>query len=232
MPNLPQKLTIKQWNPDDRPREKLKEKGPESLSVAELLAIIIGSGRPGESAVALMKRVLHHQKNGLMDLQYVSLQNLTKYKGVGMVKAIKIKAVLEISKRLQTLPFDQKKQLTSSALVFRILTPFLSLLDHEEFWILYLNQSNRLLEKKCLSKGGISQTVVDIRLALKYAIELGATSMILAHNHPSGNLSPSNQDIEITQKFIKAAHTFDIIILDHLIVSEKRYFSFKDENLI
>jgi len=232
MPNLPQKLTIKQWNPDDRSREKLKEKGPESLSVAELLAIIIGSGRPGESAVALMKRVLHHQKNGLMDLQYVSLQNLTKYKGVGMVKAIKIKAVLEISKRLQTLPFDQKKQLTSSALVFRILTPFLSLLDHEEFWILYLNQSNRLLEKKCLSKGGISQTVVDIRLALKYAIELGATSMILAHNHPSGNLSPSNQDIEITQKFIKAAHTFDIIILDHLIVSEKRYFSFKDENLI
>ena len=179
-----------------------------------------------------MKRVLHHQKNGLMDLQHVSLQNLTKYKGVGMVKAIKIKAVLEISKRLQTLPFDQKKQLTSSALVFRILTPFLSLLDHEEFWILYLNQSNRLLEKKCLSKGGISQTVVDIRLALKYAIELGATSMILAHNHPSGNLSPSNQDIEITQKFIKAAHTFDIIILDHLIVSEKRYFSFKDENLI
>lgn len=156
MPNLPQKLTIKQWNPHDRPREKLKEKGPESLSVAELLAIIIGSGRPGENAVALMKRVLHHQKNGLMDLQYVSLQNLTKYKGVGMVKAIKIKAVLEISKRLQTLPFDQKKQLTSSALVFRILTPFLSLLDHEEFWILYLNQSNRLLEKKCLSKGGIS----------------------------------------------------------------------------
>jgi DNA repair protein RadC len=232
MSNVSQKLTIKQWHPDDRPREKLKEKGSESLSVAELLAIIIGSGSPGESAVGLMKRVLHHQKNGLMDLQHISLQNLTKFKGVGMVKAIKIKAVLEISKRLQLLPYEQKKELTSSALVFKILMPFLCPLDHEEFWILYLNQSHRLLEKKCLSKGGINQTVVDIRLGLKYAIELGATSLILAHNHPSGNLTPSGQDIKITQKFIKAAHTFDIIILDHLIVSEKRYFSFKDENLI
>ncbi|MEK9603139.1 MAG: DNA repair protein RadC [Flavobacteriaceae bacterium] len=232
MSNSSSNLTIKQWNPDDRPREKLKEKGAQALSVSELLAIIIGSGSPGESAVELMKRVLHQQKNGLTDLQNISLQNLMKFKGVGMVKAIKIKATIEISKRMQNHPSQSKKQFTSSALVFRFLSPYLSLLDHEEFWILYLNQSNSLLEKKCLSKGGINQTVVDVRLALKHAIELGATSMILAHNHPSGNLKPSSQDKEITQKFIKAAATFDILILDHLIVSEKRYFSFKDENLI
>lgn len=228
MSDLPPNLTIKQWDPDDRPREKLKEKGSKALSVAELLAIIIGSGSRGESAVELMKRILHHQKNRLMDLQNISLQSLMQFKGVGLAKAIKIKAVLELSSRLQILPYAEKKQFTSSALVFQYLTPFL----YEEFWILYLNQSNRLLEKKCLIKGGINQTVVDIRLALKSAIELGATAMILAHNHPSGNLKPSPQDHNITQKFIKAASTFDILILDHLIVSEKRYFSFKDEKLI
>jgi DNA repair protein RadC len=232
MSDLPPNLTIKQWDPDDRPREKLKEKGAQALSVSELFAIVIGSGRRGESAVELMKCILHQQKNGLTDLQNISLRNLTKFKGVGMVKAIKIKATLEIAKRLQLLRLPNKKQLTSSRLVFEFLSPFLSLLDQEEFWVLYLNQSNRLLDKKRLSKGGINQTVVDIRLALKPAIELGATSMILAHNHPSGNLIPSPQDKEITQKLIKAASTFDILILDHLIVSEKRYFSFKDENLI
>ena len=232
MSDLSPNLTIKQWDPDDQPREKLKEKGSEALSVAELLAIVIGSGSPGESAVDLMKRVLHHQKNGLMDLQSISLQSLMQFKGLGSAKAIKIKAVLELSSRLQHLPFAEKKRFTTSSLVFQYLSPFLSPLRHKEFWIFYLNQSNRLLEKKCLSKGGINQTVVDIRLALKTAIELGATAMILAHNHPSGNLTPSPQDKEITKKLIRAASTFDILILDHLIVSEKRYFSFKDENLI
>ena len=149
-----------------------------------------------------------------------------------MVKALIIKAVFEISKRLQSQPFQEKKQFNSSADVFQSLQALLGNLQHEEFWILYLNQSNRLLAKKCLSKGGITQTVVDVRLAIKNALEIGATGMILAHNHPSGNLNPSRQDKEITQKFIEVANTFDIIILDHLIVSEKRYFSFKDENLV
>ena len=153
---MPPNLSIKQWEPDDRPREKLKEKGAESLSLAELLAIIIGSGSPGESAVELMKRILYHQRNGLLGLEHISLQKLTKFKGVGMVKAIKIKAALEISKRLQNQAYPQKKQFTSSALVFEFLVPLLCSLKHEEFWILYLNQSNRLLEKKCLSKGGIN----------------------------------------------------------------------------
>jgi len=226
------KLTIKQWDLDDRPREKLKEKGAHVLSVAELFAIIIGSGSEGESAVDLMKRILHPHKNGLKDLQKISLEALTQFKGVGPAKAVKIKAVLEIAVRLQNQPYLPKKQFTSSALVYGFLSPLLSPLEHEEFWILYLNQSNRLLKKKCLSKGGISQTVVDVRLALKVALELEATPMILAHNHPSGNLTPSKQDLEITQKITKAAATFDILILDHLIVSEKRYFSFKDENII
>ena len=232
MSDLPPNLTIKQWDPDDRPREKLKEKGSKALSDTEFLAIIIGSGSRGESAVELMKRILHHQKNGLMDLENISLQSLMQFKGVGLVKAIKIKAALELSSRLQHLPYAEKKQFTSSHLVFQYSTPFLSPLRHQEFWILYLNQSNRLLEKKCLSKGGINQTVVDVRLALKSAIELGATAMILAHNHPFVNLTLSPQDHNITQKFIKAASTFDILILDRLIVSEKRYFSFKDEKLI
>ena len=147
MSYLPPNLTIKQWDPDDQPREKLKEKGSEALYVAELLAIVIGSGSPGESAVDLMKRVLHHQKNGLMDLQGISLQSLMQFKGLGSAKAIKIKAVLELSSRLQQLPYAEKKRFTTSSLVFQYLSPFLSPLRHEEFWILYLNQSNRLLEK-------------------------------------------------------------------------------------
>lgn len=175
MSNLPPNLTIKQWDPDDRPREKLKEKGTQALSVYELFAIVIGSGNRGESAVELMKRILHQQKNGLTDLQNISLQNLTKFKDVGMVKAIKTKATLEIAKRLQLLRLPNKKQLTSTLLVFEFLSPFISLLDHEEFWVLYLYQSNRLLDKKRLSKGGINQTVVEVRLALKPAIELGTT---------------------------------------------------------
>ena len=232
MSNPTPNLTIKQWQPDDRPREKLKNKGAESLSVAELFAIVIGSGSRGESAVSLMKRILHGQKNGLSDLHKIPLEALIKFKGVGLVKALKIKAVFEISKRLQSQPFQEKKQFNSSADVFQSLQALLGNLKHEEFWILYLNQFNRLLAKKCLSKGGITQTVVDVRMAIKNALEIGATGMILAHNHPSGNLNPSRQDKEITQKFIEAANTFDIIILDHLIVSEKRYFSFKDENLV
>jgi DNA repair protein RadC len=229
---MPQNLTIKQWNPDDRPREKLLEKGASSLSVAELMAIVIGSGSPGESAVALMKRVLHNHQNGLGDLHNSSLQNLLRFKGIGVAKAIKIKAVLKLSVGLNHLPELEKKQFNSSTLVHEFLAPTLRLLPHEEFWTLYLNRSNRLLKKKCLSKGGISQTVVDVRLALKSAIELGASAMILAHNHPSGNLTPSQEDLRITQKFVKAAATFDILILDHLIVSQKHYFSFKDQNLI
>ena len=229
---MPQNLTIKQWNPDDRPREKLLEKGASSLSVAELMAIVIGSGSPGESAVDLMKRVLYNHQNGLSDLHNSSLQNLVRFKGIGVAKAIKIKAALELSVRLNHFPELEKKQFNSSTLVHEFLAPTLRSLPHEEFWILYLNRSNRLLKKKCLSKGGISHRVVDVRLALKSAIELGASAMILAHNHPSGNLTPSQEDIRITQKFVKAAATFDILILDHLIVSQKHYFSFKDQNLI
>ena len=200
--------------------------------LAELLAIPIGSGKPGERAVQLMQRVLFNFDNQITKLQKVSLQKLMQFKGIGKAKAVKIKAALELTKRLNTHQPKHKIRLTSSSTVFDFIAPQLAFLDHEEFWVIYLNRSNRLIERACLSKGGIYQTVVDIRLAMKRAIELGATGMILAHNHPSGNLKPSPEDQELTTKFIKAAATFDILILDHLILSEKSYFSFKDENLI
>ena len=154
------------------------------------------------------------------------------YKGIGQAKAVKIKAALELSKRLVETPSKELVQFTSSVKVFNIMFPILAHLPHEEFWILYLNRSNGLVDKSYVSKGGISQTVVDVRLVMKKALELGATGMILVHNHPSGNLQPSKQDKNITRKLINAAATFDILVLDHLIISEKGYYSFKDESII
>lgn len=232
MADLPQNLTIKQLDLADRPREKLIQNGPEKISNAELFAILIGTGNQGESAVQLMQRVLFHHDNQILKLKKVSLQKLMEFKGIGMVKAVKIKAALELSKRLNDPINRHKIQLVSSKITFDYIAPQLAFLDHEEFWVIYLNRSNRLIDSVCLSKGGIYQTLVDIRLALKRAIELGATGMILVHNHPSGNLNPSKEDKQITTQFIKASATFDILILDHLIVSEKSYFSFKDESLI
>lgn len=225
-------FTIKQWEAADRPREKLIQKGSDYLSNAELLAILIGSGNRGESAVRLMQRMMSQYGNSLSELQKSSINKIMDYKGIGQAKAVKIKAALELSKRLVETPSKELVQFTSSVKVFNIMFPILAHLPHEEFWILYLNRSNGLVDKSCLSKGGISQTVVDVRLVMKKALELGATGMILVHNHPSGNLQPSKQDKNITRKLINAAATFDILVLDHLIISEKGYYSFKDESII
>ncbi len=226
------KITIKNWDASDRPREKLHQHGASYLSNAELIAILIGSGSPKESAVDLMKRVLQSVDNNLLKLHKMPLEYLVKFNGIGMAKAVKIKAALELSKRSGQHQKDKSPVLNYSKLVYEQIRHELALLDHEEFWVLYLNQSSKLLEKFRLSQGVITQTVVDIRLALKRAFEVGATALILVHNHPSGNLKPSGHDKELTQKFKKAASYVDLRVLDHLIVSEKGYFSFADEEII
>ena len=232
MPLKNTSFTIKDWDASDRPREKLKTQGASYLSNAELFAVLIGSGTVNESPVSLMKRILLSVHNDLQKFDQLALERLVEFKGIGEAKAIKLKAALELSKRFQNKKPNKTKVLTSSKKVYESIFQNLEGLHHEEFWVLYLNQSNRLLEKYCLSKGGISQTTVDIHLAFKRAFEVGATAFILVHNHPSGGLTPSNSDKQITRKFKLAAANVDLRILDHLIVSEKGYFSFADESIL
>jgi len=198
MTKLPDKFTIKDWDVSDRPREKLRLHGASYLSNAELIAILIGSGSAKENAVDLMKRVLKRVQNDLHKLGKMPLEHLVKFNGIGMVKSIKIKAALELSKRVAQHSSDPAPVLTYSNRVYEQIGAELSTLDHEEFWVLYLNQSSSLIEKFRLSQGGITQTVVDIRLALKRAFEVGAISLILVHNHPSGNVSPNTEDRALT----------------------------------
>ena len=232
MPLKKKSFTIKDWDVSDRPREKLKSQGASYLSNAELLAVLIGSGSSSESAVGLMKRILLSINNDLQKFDQLPIERLVEFKGIGEVKAIKLKAVVELSKRFQKQQPDKTTVLNSSKIVYESIYMDLDTLPHEEFWILYLNQSNRLLEKYRLSKGGITQTTVDLRLAFKRAFEVGATGLILAHNHPSGGLTPSSSDEQITRKFKLAAASVDLRILDHIIVSKKGYFSFADEGLL
>ena len=232
MPLKKKSFTIKDWDVSDRPREKLKSQGASYLSNAELFAVLIGSGSSRESAVGLMKRILLSINNDVQKFDQLPIERLVEFKGIGEVKAIKLKAVVELSKRFQKQQPDKTTVLNSSKIVYESIYMDLDTLPHEEFWILYLNQSNRLLEKYRLSKGGITQTTVDLRLAFKRAFEVGATGLILAHNHPSGGLTPSSSDEQITRKFKLAAASVDLRILDHLIVSKKGYFSFADEGLL
>ena len=225
-------FTIKNWAEDDRPREKLIQKGKVSLSDAELLAILIGSGSRNQSAVDLCKKILSGAGNSLSELGKLSINQLTGYKGIGQAKAVAIVAALELGRRRRTEEALEKKKITSSASVFELMQPIIGELPHEEFWIIYLNNSNKVIDQLQLSKGGITGTLVDVRLALKKALELGATSIILSHNHPSGNLSPSSADKQLTQKLKTAGESLDIKILDHIIVTEKSYFSFADEGLL
>jgi len=225
-------FTIKNWALNDRPREKLLQKGKLALSDAELIAILIGSGNTEESAVDLSKRILFETKNNLNLLGKLSAQQLMSYKGIGEAKAISIIAAMELGRRRRTEDAVEQLKITSSSTVFELLQPIIGELPHEEFWILYLNNSNKIIEKLPISKGGITGTLVDVRITLKKALELGATSLILAHNHPSGNLNPSEADKQITNKLKIAAESIDIKVLDHLIVTEKSYFSFADEGLM
>lgn len=225
-------FSIKSWNEDDRPREKLVNKGKAMVSDAELIAILIGSGSRNESAVSLSKRVLASVENNLNQLGKSTVGDLCRFKGIGEVKAITIIAALELGKRRGAQEVLERKKITSSVTAFEILQPIIGELPHEEFWIIYLNNSNKILQTSQLSKGGITGTLVDVRLAFKQALELGAVGIILAHNHPSGTLKPSESDIKLTAKIKSAGDSLDINILDHLIITEKAYFSFADEQML
>lgn len=225
-------FSIKNWAQDDQPREKLRDKGKAALSDAELVAILISTGSREESAVDLCKRILASVDNNINALGKLSVQQLMNFKGIGEAKAITITAALELGRRRRLEEALQQEKIESSRSVFDIMQPILGELSHEEFWILYLNNSNKVIEKNQLSKGGITGTLVDVRLVLKKALEVSATSIILVHNHPSGTLKPSTADKAITEKLKTAAQSLDIKVLDHLIVTEKAYFSFADESLL
>ena len=226
-----EKLTIKSWSLDDRPREKLVSKGKKSLSDAELIAILIGSGNREESAVALSKRILNTVKGNINALAKLSVEQLTNFKGIGEAKAISIITALELGKRRQLEVALEKPKITCSKDAYNLLQPVIGDLHHEEFWVLFLNNSNKVLENKLISKGGLTATIVDVRLLFKRALELGAIAIIVSHNHPSGKLEPSEQDKLLTKKIKEAGSTLDIKVLDHLIITEKAYFSFADEGV-
>ncbi|ASV29402.1 RadC family protein [Maribacter cobaltidurans] len=232
MEEKPISLSIKNWSDDDKPREKLLNKGRTALSNAELIAILIGSGSRNESAVELSKRILASVDNNLNELGKLSIQQLMKFKGIGEAKAISIAAAMEIGRRRRGEDAQKIEKIGSSQDAYEVLQPIMGELEHEEFWILYLNNSNKILHKAQLSKGGITGTLVDVRLIMKQALELGAVAIILAHNHPSGTLKPSNADKEITQKVKNASGSLDIRVLDHLIITQKEYFSFADNQLL
>lgn len=225
-------FSIKYWAEDDKPREKLMLKGKSTLSDAELLAIIIGSGSRNESAVELSKKILASVQNNLNSLGKMSIQQLTKFKGIGKAKAISIIAAGELGKRRKEEGVQELIKITSSRIVYEIMQPIIGELPHEEFWVLYLNNANKIIYKAQLSKGGITGTVVDVRLLLKTALEHNALSFVLTHNHPSGKLIASEADIQITQKLKLAAKQLDMSVIDHIIVTENGYFSFADEGIL
>ena len=227
----PTNFPIKNWAEDDKPREKLMLKGKQALSDAELIAILIGSGSRNESAVELSKRILSSVDNNLNALGKLSLKQLMEFKGIGEAKGISIAAALELGRRRRAEEMVELKKITSSKAVFEIMQPVIGELPHEEFWVLYLNNSNKVLYKAQLSKGGITGTFVDIRLIFKTAFEQNATSIILTHNHPSGKLQASDADLEITKKLKLAGNQLDVKVLDHIIITENGYLSFQDEGI-
>jgi DNA repair protein RadC len=222
---------ITNWSEDDKPREKLMLKGKSALSDAELIAILIGSGSRSESAVDLSKRILASVDHNLNALGKMTIQQLTNFKGIGEAKAISIMAAMELGRRRRAEEAVELKKISSSKMIFELMQPIIGELPHEEFWVLYLNNSNKVLFKSQQGKGGITGTMVDVRLVFKAALELGATSIILCHNHPSGSLTPSDADKQITKKLKTAGTSLDIQVLDHLIITENNYFSFNDEGI-
>lgn len=223
---------INHWSEDDRPREKLMGKGKLALSDAELIAILIGSGSRNETAVSLSKRMLSATGNNLNNLAKLSLNQLMAFKGIGQAKAVTIVAALELGRRRREAEVANIVKIKSSQSVFDLMQPVIGELPHEEFWVLYLNNANKIVFKWQLSKGGLTGTVVDVRMAFKPAFEHGATGVILCHNHPSGTLTPSDADRQITRKLKLAGENLDIKVLDHLIITEKNYFSFADEGIL
>jgi DNA repair protein RadC len=224
--------SIKEWAVEDRPREKLMTHGIQSLSNSELIAILIGSGIKNQSAVELARKILSNAANDLDQLGRFSVSDFMKIKGIGKARAIAIVSALELGRRRKLSESASRLKIASSGDVYEALYQHLADLSHEEFWILLLNRSNRIIEKRKISQGGISGTVTDIRMILKFAIDALASSIILCHNHPSGNLQPSEADIQVTRKLKESSALMDINLLDHVIIAGKQYFSLADENMI
>lgn len=239
MPNQPNKITvkeyqnlsIKQWSLEDRPREKLLAKGISSLSDAELLAILISTGTKNLSALDLARLVLQSADNNLHLLGKHTVADLVKISGIGEAKAITIIAALELGRRRKKTDLERQK-INSSQNAFEIMQPLLGDLPHEEFWVLYLNRANMLIDKERISSGGTTGTVTDIKIILKHAIEKLACSVILVHNHPSGNKQPSKQDSDMTKKISEACKFIDVVLVDHLIIADTQYLSFADQGML
>jgi DNA repair protein RadC len=230
----PVKLSIKSWADDDRPREKLLLKGRGVLSDAELLAIIISSGNRNESAVDLAKRILLASENNLEKLSKMSVSDLKGFSGVGEAKALSIIAALELARRknLAIVTDNSSMKITSSHDAYRIIRPELDELQHEEFYVMLLNRSNIVTRKEQVSRGGMNATIVDPKIVFRIAVNNAASGIILAHNHPSGAVKPSEQDIRLTKKLKEGAELLDIALLDHIIVGANTYYSFADEGLV
>lgn len=223
---------IHTWAEADRPREKMLLKGKQSLSDAELIAILLGSGTVGETAVGLAQRILAAVENNLHELGKRSIPELKRFKGVGEAKAITIAAALELGRRRQLTDLRERPRIATSRDAFNVIAAFLADLHHEEFWLLLLNKASEVIAREKLSSGGASGTVADVKIAFKIALDARAAAIIAVHNHPSGNLQPSEADIDLTRKMKDAGKMLDLPLLDHLIVSERGYYSFADEGLI
>lgn len=226
------KITIKAWAEEDRPREKLSQKGRRSLSDAELIAILIGSGNRNESAVELSKRILITCENDLNKLARLSISELSRFKGIGEAKAISIIAALELGRRRKETISPDRVQVSTSIDVYEAIVPRFKDLNHEEFWIIVLNRANKITSSHLVSKGGQAGTIADPKIIFNMAIENHAASLILAHNHPSGNLKPSQADLELTRKLRSGGKFLDIPVLDHLIITDQGFLSFADEGIL
>lgn len=226
-------LTIKTWAEEDRPREKMLLRGRHTLTDAELLALLLGSGNREETAVGLAQRILSDLKNDLHELALLSPADLMRYEGIGRAKAVTVAAALELGRRRQITPVRLRPQVRSSRDAYQALAATLGDLQHEEFWMLCLNRGNRIVSRQQISSGGTSGTVVDAKIVFRRAIEQqGVAALILAHNHPSGNLQPSQVDIHLTRKLVQAGKTLDLLVVDHLIITQGGYYSFADEGLL
>ncbi|MCZ4221994.1 RadC family protein [Pedobacter rhodius] len=232
MGNYEQKIGIKLWAEEDRPREKLLLNGRRHLTDAELIAILIGSGNKNETAVGLSKRILSFYENNLIKLGKASISELSKFKGIGEAKAISIVAALELGLRRNENSDDETIRFTASSDVYKYMHRTFAHLNHEEFWILLLNRSNKIIGKYLISKGGQAGTVADPKIIFKIALENNAANIILAHNHPSGNLKPSESDNKLTRNLAASGIMLNLYVVDHLIFTDSGYYSYKDEGLL
>ena len=229
---MAEKLTIANWSPDDQPREKLRDKGAEALSNAELLAILVGSGTPGVSAVELMQQILSDCNNNLNTLGKKSIRELMTYKGVGEAKAITILAACELGKRRQMESAEERPQLSTATRIYNYMHPLMQDFDVEEFWVLYLNQAHKLIKKVRIAHGGISEVSVDVRIIIREAVLCNATIVVACHNHPSGSIRPSIADNALTQQLKRACDLMRLSFMDHVIVADGHYYSYHEEGVV